>query len=126
MAKATSPATTVKPSVMTTFSYYHLSGVVSVGTYVLMLLGAYTSAIGAGLACPDWPTCYGTLIPFLHPGIVQQSPYTALQIFAEWAHRGLASVVGLGIVATAIGLWRAEIPDSDYPACVESSNCDIA
>lgn len=106
MAEATSSATALKPSVMATFSYYHLSGIVLVGTYVLMLLGAYTSAIGAGLACPDWPTCYGTLVPFLHPEIVQESPYTTLQIFAEWAHRGLASVMGIGIVATAVVAYR--------------------
>jgi cytochrome c oxidase assembly protein subunit 15 len=40
--------------------YRHLLGGTLVGTYVLMFLGAYTSAIGAGLACPDWLTCYGT------------------------------------------------------------------
>lgn len=40
--------------------YRHLAGVTLVGTYLVMLLGAYTSAIGAGLSCPDWPTCYGT------------------------------------------------------------------
>ncbi|MDY6779004.1 MAG: hypothetical protein SV760_00325, partial [Halobacteria archaeon] len=30
-------------------------GLTLVSTYVLMLLGAYTKAIGAGLSCPDWP-----------------------------------------------------------------------
>ncbi|MFB6161112.1 MAG: COX15/CtaA family protein [Haloferacaceae archaeon] len=86
--------------------YSHLAGAVLVGTYVLMLLGAYTSAIGAGLSCPDWPTCYGTLVPFLHPGVVAQAPYSALQIFAEWAHRGLAALVGIGIVTTAVVAYR--------------------
>jgi len=80
--------------------YYYLSGAVLVGTYVLMVLGAYTSAIGAGLSCPDWPMCYGTLVPFLHPQIVSNSPYSGLQIFAEWAHRGVAVIVGIGILAT--------------------------
>lgn len=82
--------------------YYHLAGGVMVGTYVLMWLGAYTSAIGAGLSCPDWPMCYGTAVPFLHPEVIRQSPYSALQIFAEWAHRGLAMLVGGGIVLTAV------------------------
>ncbi|WP_283102406.1 COX15/CtaA family protein [Haloplanus halobius] len=88
--------------------YYHLSGSVLIGTYVLMLLGAYTSAIGAGLSCPDWPTCYGTVVPFLHPEIINSSPYTALQIFAEWAHRGVAMVVGLGILTTAGAAYRLQ------------------
>jgi len=70
-----------------------------------MLLGAYTSAIGAGLSCPDWPTCYGTWLPFLQPEIIANSPYSALQIFAEWAHRGLAFIAGLLILATAVTGW---------------------
>lgn len=84
------------------FAYVQLAGATLLGTYALMLLGAYTSAIGAGLACPDWPSCYGTLVPFLHPDVVAASPYSARQIFAEWAHRGLAVVVGLGIVLTGL------------------------
>jgi cytochrome c oxidase assembly protein subunit 15 len=75
-------------------------------TFVLMLLGAYTSAIGAGLACPDWPRCYGTWMPFLQPEILADSPYTGPQIFAEWAHRGLAALVGLLILWTAVSAWR--------------------
>lgn len=86
--------------------YVHLSGVTLVATYVTMLLGAYTSAIGAGLSCPDWPTCYGTVVPFLHPTIVSEAPYSAWQIFAEWAHRGVAMTSGLLIFATAVAAWR--------------------
>ena len=71
-------------------------------------LSAYTSAIGAGLSCPDWPTCYGTWVPFLHPEIVANSPYSAWQIFAEWAHRGLAMIVGFLILLTAITAWKTQ------------------
>lgn len=85
--------------------FSHFAGVTLVFTYVLMLLGAYTSAIGAGLSCPDWPTCYGTWIPFLYPDIVANAPYSAWQIFAEWAHRGLALVVGFLILGTAFAAW---------------------
>lgn len=88
------------------FGYRHLASVTLIGTYVVMLLGAYTSAIGAGLSCPDWPTCYGTWVPFLEPAVISDSPYSALQIFAEWAHRGLALVVGLLILGTALTAWR--------------------
>jgi cytochrome c oxidase assembly protein subunit 15 len=75
-------------------------------TFVLRLLGAYTSAIGAGLACPDWPRCYGTWMPFLQPEVLADSPYTGLQILAEWAHRGLAALVGLLILWTVVSAWR--------------------
>lgn len=93
-----------------TVRYYRFSVSVLAGTVLLMLLGAYTSAIGAGLACPDWPTCYGTAVPFLHPDVVSSSPYTGLQIFAEWAHRGVAAIVGIGIIATAALAYRRGKP----------------
>ena len=93
-------------SVVDRVAYHHLAAGTLVGTYAVMILGAYTSAIGAGLSCPDWPACYGTVVPFLHPEIMADSPYSALQIFAEWAHRGLAMVVGLLIVSTALLAWR--------------------
>lgn len=86
--------------------YQHLAGLTLVATYVTMLLGAYTSAVGAGLSCPDWPTCYGTVVPFFHPGIVADSPYSAWQILAEWAHRGVAMMTGILIFATALAAWR--------------------
>ena len=106
----------------TRLGYSHLAGVTLVGTYVVMLLGAYTSAIGAGLSCPDWPTCYGTWIPFLQPEIVASSPYSALQIFAEWAYQGLAMAVGFLIFGTAIVAWRTH---RDYPLVVWSATLAI-
>jgi len=89
----------------TPFRYVQLAGLALAVTYAVMLLGAYTSAIGAGLSCPDWPTCYGTWIPFLRADIVADSPYSALQIFAEWAHRGLAMTAGILIFGTTAGAW---------------------
>lgn len=63
---------------------------------------------GAGLSCPDWPTCYGTWVPFLHPEIVANSPYSAWQIFAEWAQGGLAMIVGFLILLTAITALKTQ------------------
>lgn len=90
----------------TRLAYRHLAGVTLIVTYTVMLLGAYTSAIGAGLSCPDWPTCYGTWVPFLQPSIIANSPYSGWQIFAEWAHRALAMTAGFLILGTAITAWR--------------------
>jgi hypothetical protein len=44
------------------------------GTYVLVILGAYTGAIGASLSCPYWPKCYGTVVPSLRLEIIASSP----------------------------------------------------
>jgi len=98
----------IRHRLSTNSNYYsQLAAVTLVVTYAVMLLGAYTSAIGAGLSCPDWPTCYGTWVPFLYPEIVATSPYSALQIFAEWAHRGLAMLAGFLILGTAVKSWSA-------------------
>lgn len=86
--------------------FRYLAGVTLVVTYVVMILGSYTGAIGAGLSCPDWPKCYGVWIPFLDPAVIEGAPYTALQIFAEWVHRGLAMVAGFLILGTVIAAWR--------------------
>lgn len=53
-------------------------------TYVLIVLGALVRAHGAGLACPDWPLCFGELIPRFD-----------FKVAFEWGHRALAGSVGI-------------------------------
>jgi len=43
---------------------------VTVGwTLLLLFLGSVVHATGSSLACPDWPTCYGTMVPEMSGGI---------------------------------------------------------
>ena len=35
----------------------------ALATWGLIVLGALVRANGAGLACPDWPLCFGELVP---------------------------------------------------------------
>jgi cytochrome c oxidase assembly protein subunit 15 len=73
-------------------------------TFLLMVLGAWVKANGAGLACPDWPSCYGSYFPpfpsIENGGAYQGHPvaYTQAQELYEWTHR---AVVGLIIVPVA-------------------------
>ncbi|MGI9431363.1 MAG: COX15/CtaA family protein, partial [Myxococcota bacterium] len=60
-------------------------------TYVLIVLGALVRAHGAGLACPDWPLCFGEVIPTFD-----------FKIAFEWGHRALAGTVGLIFLGLAI------------------------
>ena len=69
-------------------------------TFLLMAIGSATRVMNAGLACPDWPLCYGTLIP------TQQMN---LQVFLEWIHRLDASLIGLMTIGLVIlSLWRRQ------------------
>lgn len=56
-------------------------------TYVLIVLGALVRANGAGLACPDWPLCFGEVVPQFD-----------VKIAFEWGHRALAGSVGIVFV----------------------------
>jgi cytochrome c oxidase assembly protein subunit 15 len=66
-------------------------------TGVLMVLGVYTAAAGAGLTCAGrWPFCDGFL------GLFPAN----WSSFVEWFHRLVAMVTGFVILGTTILAWR--------------------
>jgi len=72
-------------------------------TVFLMALGSATRVMNAGLACPDWPLCYGVLVP---------QKQMNLQVFLEWFHRLTASSMGLFAIALVALCWwyRRDLP----------------
>jgi heme a synthase len=92
------------------------TGIALVLTYALIVLGAWVRASGSGLACPDWPTCYGHWVPL--PGeIPPDAGYAYDQVMLEWVHRLLAGVI-LGPLVLVIGwlAWRARSHNPRLPA----------
>lgn len=76
---------------------------IAIATLLLMAVGSATRVMNAGLACPDWPLCYGQLVP------TQQMN---LQVFLEWFHRLDAALIGISAIALT-GLswwWRKDLP----------------
>ena len=42
----------------------------AIATYLLILIGGLVHGTGSSLACPDWPTCYGTMMPVMQGGVL--------------------------------------------------------
>lgn len=76
---------------------------IAIATLILMAIGSATRVMNAGLACPDWPLCYGELVP------TQQMN---LQVFLEWFHRLDAALIGISAIAlTGLSWWnRRSLP----------------
>lgn len=85
--------------------------------YLVILAGGIVRASGAGMGCPDWPKCFGQLIP---PTSESQLPanyqeiyaqrgyadtrFNAVKTWTEYVNRLIGATTGLLVVAT---LWRA-------------------
>src|ERR1700760_1820611 len=59
-----------------------------IATFELIVLGGAVRALNAGLACPDWPLCFGDYVPDFHP-----------QVYLEFIHRVLAGSIGFATLA---------------------------
>lgn len=76
---------------------------IAIATLLLMAVGSATRVMNAGLACPDWPLCYGQLVP---------TRQMNLQVFLEWFHRLDAGLIGISAIALSGLTWwfRQELP----------------
>jgi cytochrome c oxidase assembly protein subunit 15 len=74
-----------------------------VALVALVVIGGATRVMRAGLACPDWPLCYGQWLP---------GGRMNLQVFLEWFHRLDAFVVGVALLVLSTASWigRRRLP----------------
>jgi cytochrome c oxidase assembly protein subunit 15 len=77
---------------------------ICIATLILMAIGSATRVMNAGLACPDWPLCYGEIVP------TRQMNF---QVFLEWFHRLDAALIGVSAIALASLSWwyRHHLPN---------------
>lgn len=104
---------TIKNPAMTRLRFVSLATVITI--YLLILVGGIVRATGAGMGCPDWPTCFGSWIP---PTSEAQLPadyqityaelgyadttFNVRKTWTEYLNRLMGVFTGLWIIATMI------------------------
>ena len=105
--------------------YRRMAMITIAAVYFLILVGASVRASGAGMGCPDWPTCFGQWIP---PTSEAQLPSNYNEIYAElgyadtsfnvvktwteYANRLLGVSIGILIFITVLISWPLRHYDS--------------
>jgi len=79
---------------------------------VVVVMGAWVRLSDAGLGCPDWPGCYGSLIvpsEAEHVSAAEEAfperPLEASKAWKEMIHRYAASTLGFSIMLIALLAW---------------------
>lgn len=85
------------------FRLGQLAAHVVVALIALVVIGGATRVMEAGLACPDWPLCYGSFLP---------GRQMNLQVFLEWFHRLDAFFVGILLITQFVFSlhWAKTLP----------------
>jgi heme a synthase len=86
--------------------------------YILILVGGIVRASGAGMGCPDWPTCFGQWIPPTEEAQLpadyheryaigyENTQFNPIKTWTEYLNRLTGVTIGLLIFLTA---WRSRI-----------------
>ena len=99
-------------------SFVRLALVTIALTYVLISVGATVRVTGAGMGCPDWPRCFGLLVPpmsvdelpplgsYSYPPGWSVERFDPVMTWIEFLNRLLGMLVGFAILGTLISALR--------------------
>ena len=93
---------------------------IAIMAMMIIVVGGTIRIYDAGESCPDWPQCFGTWgfdVSEEDQGIWydeteeydsrgQDHRYSTFEIFIEWFHRLLASLMAIPVLANFLIIWR--------------------
>jgi len=89
-----------------------LVGVSICVAFVVVVLGAYTRLVDAGLGCPDWPGCYGQLVVpstaeeiAAAEALFPDTPVDQAKAWTEMVHRYFATGLGILVIGIVVLAW---------------------
>lgn len=83
--------------------FYKISLFLSILIFLNLLYGPLVRATGSGLACPDWPFCFGKIFPTFD-----------FQIFMEVSHRYYSGFLGLILLGLTIWTFADKILRKEF------------
>ena len=87
--------------------------------YLVILAGGTVRATGAGMGCPDWPLCFGQIVPpmsekdlpnnwtdYLHGSLAENAVFNPVHTWTEYLNRLVGALLGV-LVLTLSGFCLA-------------------
>jgi cytochrome c oxidase assembly protein subunit 15 len=82
----------------------------TLATFLLIAVGGFVRAAGAGLGCPDWPRCFDQWYPPTHasqlPAHIDPALFNFRLAWIEYINRLIGVVIGFLILATSYCAYR--------------------
>ncbi len=81
---------------------FHIALATSLATLILIVVGGTVNPTGSSLACPDWPTCYGSFFPEMKNGV-------------EYEHTHRLVATGVGLLTCVLAVWTFRVKPAHRP-----------
>lgn len=87
--------------------YHRIAWIAVLLALVVIVFGAFVRLSNAGLSCPDWPTCYGSVTWPVHEHEIAAAndvfarPVESHKAWREQVHRHLAATLGVFVLTLA-------------------------